>query len=85
MPLIKKADVKNYFAIRRQQGAHRRLATSVPDATGTSEIDARSTKPDLPQSEPVIFVEDFFAEHSSFPMARPASLQTPATSQSAQA
>lgn len=92
MPLIKKVDVKNYLATRRQR-VHRGLSTSVPDATGTSETDAGSTRSDLPRSEPVIFVEDFFAEHSPATTAYPStshaavssSPQALATSKSAQA
>ena len=87
MPLIKKVDGKNYLATRRQR-AHRRFLTSVPDATGTSETDAGSTKPDIPKSEPPVFAEDFFAEHSSIPKSVPSashteSLDAPATSKSA--
>jgi hypothetical protein len=85
MPLIKKIDVKNYRAARRHQRVHRGLLMSVPDATGTSEPEAGSTGPDLWKPRPSIFAEDFFKEHSSFPMAGPARPQAPATSKSAQA
>jgi hypothetical protein len=92
MPLIKKIAVKNYLANRRQR-SHRGLLTSVPDATGTSETDAGSTRRDLPRSEPVIFAEDFLAEHSpaitAYLLAKhaadPGSSQALATSKSAQA
>jgi hypothetical protein len=89
MPLIKKVDVKNYLATRRQR-AHRRFLTSVPDATGTSETDMGSTEPDIQKSEPPVFAEDFFAEHSSIPKSEPSanhsdSLSAPATSKSARA
>jgi hypothetical protein len=92
MPLIKRADVRNYLATRRQR-AHRRLSTSVPVPTGTSENGAVSTRPDFSRSEPAIFAEDFFAEHSpaitAYSLAKhaadPGSSQALATSKSAQA
>ena len=92
MPLIKKIDVKNYLATRRQR-AHRGLSASVPDATGTSETGAGSIRPDLSREEPAIFAEDFFEEHSPDtpvdPSAKhtaiPVSSLTPATSKSVQA
>src|SRR5580700_514214 len=36
MPLIKKRDVKNYFAARRHSGTHLHRPASQPDATGFS-------------------------------------------------
>jgi hypothetical protein len=36
MPLIKKRDVKNYFAARRHSGIHLHRPASQPDATGFS-------------------------------------------------
>lgn len=44
MPLIKKIDVKNYFASRNRHGIHLHRSASQPDATGFSgEPSARAT------------------------------------------
>jgi hypothetical protein len=60
MPLIKKRDVKNYFAARRRARSHPLMPASKPDAVANSEQD-----PGAISSTPSAFAEDFREEHSS--------------------
>ena len=47
MPLIKKKDVKNYFASRRRKGNHPRLSIDQPNVVISSEIGVGVSYPNL--------------------------------------
>jgi hypothetical protein len=60
MSLIKKADVKEYFAARRALRLNALHSVSQPDATGFPGVEPAETRSNAPD-----FVEDFVREHSS--------------------
>jgi hypothetical protein len=61
MPLIKKRDVKSYFAAKRNPGSRIHIvATSQPDATGFS-----ANEPDVVETTSPDFNQDFTLDHSS--------------------
>jgi hypothetical protein len=60
MPLIKKRDVKNYFAARRRARTHPLAPASQPDPTGFSGPETGAVPAD-----PAVFAKDFLGEHSS--------------------
>jgi hypothetical protein len=59
MPLIKKRDVKSYFAARRRAHSHPPMPASQPDAAANSGP-ASGAVPSIPSA----FAKDFREEHS---------------------
>jgi hypothetical protein len=83
MPLIKKIDVKNYFANRPRKRLRPDMSTSLPDATGDSRPGQGAAGPSLLRPSPSEFAKDYLAEHSANHATSSASSQEPATSKSA--
>ncbi len=69
MSLIKKRDVKEYFAARRRARSHPFIAPDKPEAEAPSKPEASAVptpNPAVISAESAEFARDFMGEHSSF-------------------
>jgi len=67
MTLIKKRDVKGYFAAKGTRGSRIHIVpSSQPDATGVS-----GNEPAVAEKTPADFNQDFTADHSSYRKVHP--------------
>lgn len=83
MTLTKKRDVNGYYAAKGKQGSRIHIVpTSQPDATGFS-----ANEPDLVETAPANFDQDFTLDHSSLrkPLPSAGDLNAPPDPQGSEA